>query len=385
MASKEYQVNLQEYYAVSLQAAWSAISPQLKTDAEKEQRVEIDTLFENLQSELLAQAGKEFPAPKLWNDLYLIELRLIPLMPEEMIDAQAAKRIAEAENLKLSALAALKASWSAASEGDVSEPDNEEQDPNNPKKKSKKKPPRNPERRLAQKRAVYAELLNEIHWRYTNQRLDRSAREDAAGRLWRIGAVVLVIAALPWLAFLLIGLVLSGVDGINALFGTKFAAKATAQSVAQHMLLLAPAFGLYTALTFGLLGAIFSSLNRFQTEAKNLSYYEIAAGFRLRMLLVRFGAGMVGALILYYIIAGKFLDGDLFPDFAQMRYDQHNFSLWGAVLKFVVPNADFAKLVVWSFIGGFSERFVPMTLERTEKRSEPKQQPSDAQPPANQD
>ncbi len=32
----------------------------------------------------------------------------------------------------------------------------------------------------------------------------------------------------------------------------------------------------------------------------------------------------------------------------------------------MIPNVDFAKLVVWSFIGGFYERFVSSTLEKSE-------------------
>ena len=40
-------------------------------------------------------------------------------------------------------------------------------------------------------------------------------------------------------------------------------------------------------------------------------------------------------------------------------------------LSVLAPTADMAKLLVWSFIAGFSERLVPDTIDRTEARSRP--------------
>ena len=75
---------------------------------------------------------------------------------------------------------------------------------------------------------------------------------------------------------------------------------------------------------------------------------------------------MVGAAVLYFLIAGGFLQGSLFPDLSKTGFSGHPVTVWGLTLDAVVPNADFAKLVVWSFIGGFSERFVSSALEKSE-------------------
>jgi len=87
--------------------------------------------------------------------------------------------------------------------------------------------------------------------------------------------------------------------------------------------------------------------------------------------------GAVFAVILYMLMLGGLLTGDIFPRF--MRPDEN---LNGLVLldflKQGKPAAagDYAKLVVWCFIAGFAERLVPDTLSRlvsrnqTEKKTE---------------
>jgi len=57
------------------------------------------------------------------------------------------------------------------------------------------------------------------------------------------------------------------------------------------------------------------------------------------------------ALLLCLLFIGKFVRGTLFPDPENKSLDQ-----WFAV---VYSLEEFAKLLVWSFIAGFSERLVP--------------------------
>jgi hypothetical protein len=73
---------------------------------------------------------------------------------------------------------------------------------------------------------------------------------------------------------------------------------------------------------------------------------------------------MIGAVVLYLLFAAGILKGDLFPEFhcaaGQTCADFHGFV---AYWKPDGPAAN-AKAIVWGFIAGFSERFVPDILNR---------------------
>ena len=73
--------------------------------------------------------------------------------------------------------------------------------------------------------------------------------------------------------------------------------------------------------------------------------------------------GMIGAVMVYLMFAAGLLKGDLFPEFhcaSGLCNDFHGFvSYWSP--KDAAANA---KAIVWGFIAGFSERFVPDILNR---------------------
>ncbi len=73
--------------------------------------------------------------------------------------------------------------------------------------------------------------------------------------------------------------------------------------------------------------------------------------------------GMIGAVMVYLMFAAGLLRGDLFPEFhcaAGQCDDFHGFvANWSP--KDAAANA---KAIVWGFIAGFSERFVPDILNR---------------------
>lgn len=71
------------------------------------------------------------------------------------------------------------------------------------------------------------------------------------------------------------------------------------------------------------------------------------------------------AFLLYLVFMGGLLSGGLFPEFPGSA-DPFR-SIGGFVLE-VNPgtNADFAKLLVWSFVAGFSEKFVPNLIAKLE-------------------
>src|SRR5258706_115651 len=79
------------------------------------------------------------------------------------------------------------------------------------------------------------------------------------------------------------------------------------------------------------------------------------------------GAGF--AIVLYVLFASGLLKGALFPDFPKE----------GSLLYGFAPalqGMDQAKLLIWSFIAGFAEAFVPDRLDELSKRaSEPESNP----------
>jgi len=77
--------------------------------------------------------------------------------------------------------------------------------------------------------------------------------------------------------------------------------------------------------------------------------------------------GGILALLLMFIFAGGLLSGPLFPKFVP---DPGNNGLRGFVSAVAIHSspAGYARLIVWSFIAGFSERFVLDALGQFEKK-----------------
>lgn len=79
--------------------------------------------------------------------------------------------------------------------------------------------------------------------------------------------------------------------------------------------------------------------------------------------------GTIAAIIIYLLFAGGVLKGDLFPDFhcaeGQTCTDFHGFVTYWMPIDAPAN----AKAIVWGFIAGFSERFVPDILNRFAENS----------------
>jgi hypothetical protein len=78
--------------------------------------------------------------------------------------------------------------------------------------------------------------------------------------------------------------------------------------------------------------------------------------------------GAMFALVLYMLFIGGLVKGDIFPELVNSPVNidnQKGVSLW-ELLYYARPIAspDYGKLIIWSFIAGFAERFVPDTLAR---------------------
>jgi hypothetical protein len=76
-------------------------------------------------------------------------------------------------------------------------------------------------------------------------------------------------------------------------------------------------------------------------------------------------SGAIFALVLLALFMGGLVSGQLFPEFSNggLKYYINKFS-WSSDSGGYIGSMGYAKLMVWSFIAGFAERFVPDTLDR---------------------
>lgn len=123
----------------------------------------------------------------------------------------------------------------------------------------------------------------------------------------------------------------------------------------------------------GTLGAFVSALRRlysFQDVFPAARFKGLTGGANLYI--VAYSSippliGAIAAVILYVVFASGILKGDLFPAFTceidkcvqLLDFLQH----WKPALA-----TDYAKAVVWGFVAGFSERFVPDILNRLSEK-----------------
>jgi hypothetical protein len=90
-------------------------------------------------------------------------------------------------------------------------------------------------------------------------------------------------------------------------------------------------------------------------------------------------SGAIFAVLLYLFFAGGLLKGTIFPEMKVLPGSGDESSLLALANFFVgtapIAGKDFALLLVWSFIAGFAERFVPDTLMRLVNQKKPVELP----------
>jgi len=83
-----------------------------------------------------------------------------------------------------------------------------------------------------------------------------------------------------------------------------------------------PNYGLYTAVSFGAVGALFSRYTRFQDADVTTVPLDVAEAYYGRAnVLLHLLIGTVGAMFMYFFVATNLIQGELVPDIRQLTYD----------------------------------------------------------------
>lgn len=125
----------------------------------------------------------------------------------------------------------------------------------------------------------------------------------------------------------------------------------------------------------GALGAFVSALKRlfgFQSIFPDESVEKIFRHLDLYAIIYSLVPALVGTLgagFVYVVFAGGLVEGPLFPEFSCQGDDCNTFAGFVSSWSPTGP-ADYAKVVVWGFVAGFSERFVPDIMNGLASRAE---------------
>jgi hypothetical protein len=126
--------------------------------------------------------------------------------------------------------------------------------------------------------------------------------------------------------------------------------------------------GLVVAMASGFFGATFSMLLQCRKRASEGTLEDLSIASSWTTLTVRGSVGLGAAAILYFFFRSGLLGGNLWPDLGKLDFDP-----FGSTAVALVPNQHWCLLIIWCFIAGFSETFVPNILTQTETRlSSPK-------------
>jgi hypothetical protein len=200
------------------------------------------------------------------------------------------------------------------------------------------------------KREIYMRLLYRLQSFFVARRSGREFRRRAIHTLFWVGLV-----AGAFLVAWAIGVFFSLQNVLQpqcGLLGKAPPGSSTCITTADNH------FGLLLGVVVfaGAMGACFSRALKFRSYADSIAFADFLTDYTLEIILLRMLYGAVGAMALFFLMRGGLVGGEMFPAFAADKQ-------WAP---------EYAKLVLWSFLAGFSERLVPDLLEKTEARSKEK-------------
>lgn len=291
-------------YTTGMEASWASVPASVKTAAPE--------LANAIDARMQVILDDKAPLEKQWRNAYVCEQLMAQLLPPGSVIAEGDRRLFEAKSLAMKSADNIGLRWDAG----------------------KKENPQ----RIESLRALYATLLDDLQWLYGKRSLDRKTRREIAGPMLRRAIATFALCFVPFL--LVVAARAFGFDPLGWI------------DADDKPVLI----GGYLAIAFGSLGALFSRLMSFQQRFASIDYDEAAGVFVGLSLDLRQIVGSIGSPVLFFAIFGELIGGHLFPSIA-------NLFLSGAEEP---PGSQLAKLIVWSFIAGFSERLVPDFLTRTE-------------------
>lgn len=237
------------------------------------------------------------------------------------------------------------------------------------------------------KRVLLQSLVADLQERRRRDSQIRGMRLTAVRFVTNLAVFLLIIVALPLILYVL-HLFASGIFSPTGDTGVAAAAAEPSVTWVSKFVESFPNFGLFTTVSFGALGALFSRFMVLQKAQLDMSLDEAGTYYSKRYVILRIMVGTVGAIIIYFFVGSGLIEGTLVPNIRELTYvpamvgeDGIKTFLGTPSDSAMVPAVNMCLLIVWAFVAGFSEQLVPSLLDETARRVQTRSNEA-ANPPA---